>query len=66
MIEREVNIFDSKINLHPVEVENINAVIKLPFDKVEITSHCEEVRDNNSLRFVRKRKIRRVKSAGIF
>jgi len=66
MIEREVNIFDSKINLRPIDVENINSVINLPFETVEITSHCEEVRDNRGLRFVRKRKIRRVKSAGIF
>lgn len=66
MIEREVNIFDSKINLRPVDVENISSVISIPFDKVEITTHCEEVRANNSFSFVRKRKLRRVKSAGIF
>lgn len=66
MIEREVNIFDGKINLHPIDVENINSVINLPFETVEITSQCEEVKDKHQVRYARKRKIRRVRAAGIF
>ena len=66
MIEREANIFENNPNLHPMDVENINAVINLPFDTMELTSHGEEVRDEHLLRFTRKRKVRRVKASGIF
>ena len=66
MIEREVKIYDSNISLCPPDVEKINPVINSPFDSVEITSHYEEVKDECVLRFARKRKFRRVKSAGIF
>jgi hypothetical protein len=66
MIEREVNIFDNKVNLHPIDAENINSVINLPFDAVVITTHCEEVKDSPVMRYIKKRKIRKVKAAGIF
>jgi hypothetical protein len=66
MIERQVNIYENKINLRPVDVENIDSVINLPFESTEITSQCEEVKDKRVLLYTRKRKIRRVKAAGIF
>ncbi|HEY0426373.1 MAG TPA: hypothetical protein VGC76_01080 [Pyrinomonadaceae bacterium] len=66
MIENEVNIFDGKIILPPIDVENINSVINLPFETVEITSQCEEVKDDRQFRYSKKRKIRRVRAAGIF
>jgi hypothetical protein len=66
MLESEVKIYDSNINLRSIEADNINPVIDLPFNTVELTSRFEEVRDNCDLRFTKKRKFRRVKSAGIF
>ena len=66
MIERQVNIFDNKINLRPIDVENIDSVINLPFESTEVTSQSEEVKDKCVMRYVRKRKLRRVKAAGIF
>lgn len=66
MIEREMNVYESKINVRPIDVKNINPVINLSFDTVEVTSHCEELKDKNLVRYARKRKIRRVKAAGIF
>jgi hypothetical protein len=66
MMESEVKIYDSNINLRSRDAENINPVVDLPFNMVEITSHFEEVKDKCDLRFTKKRKFRRVKSAGIF
>jgi hypothetical protein len=66
MIEREVNIFDNQLNLRPIDVENIDSVINLPFESVEITSQCEEVKDKHLVHYARKRRVRRVKAAGIF
>jgi hypothetical protein len=66
MIEREANVFDNKLNLHPVDVENINSVINLPFEALELTAHCKEVKDERLMRYAKKRKIRRVKASGIF
>lgn len=66
MLESEVKIYDGNVNLRPRDVENINPVINSPFEIVETTSHFEEVTDKCDLRFARKRKFRRVKSAGIF
>jgi hypothetical protein len=66
MMESEVKIYDSSISLRSMDVENINPVITMPFETVEITSHFEEVRREQVMRFVRKRKVRRVKSGGIF
>lgn len=66
MIERETNVFENKLNLHPIDVENINSVINLPFENLELTSRREEVKDRRLLRYEKKRKIRRVKAAGIF
>ncbi|MGC2235781.1 MAG: hypothetical protein WA584_06445 [Pyrinomonadaceae bacterium] len=67
MMESEVKIYDSNINLRSVEVDNINPVIDLPFNTVEMaTSQFAEVKDKCDMRFTKKRKFRRVKSAGIF
>lgn len=66
MTESEVKIYDSNINLRPIDGEKINPASNLPFEPVEITSHFEEVKSKCDLRFVKKRKLRRVKSAGIF
>ncbi len=67
MMESEVKIYDSNINLRSVEVDNINPAIDLPFNTVEIiTSQFAEVKDKCDMRFAKKRKFRRVKSAGIF
>lgn len=67
MMESEVKIYDSNINLRSVEVDNINPVIDLPFNTVEITtSQFAEVKDKCDMRYAKKRKFRRVKAAGIF
>ena len=67
MIEREVKVFDSNINLHPIDTKNIDKIItSSPFDAVEITSHTEEVSVGDRTIYTRQRKIKRQKSAGIF
>jgi hypothetical protein len=66
MIEREANVFDGKMNLHQIDVENINSVINLPFETLDLTAHGEEVKDQSLMRYARKRKVRRVKASGIF
>jgi hypothetical protein len=66
MIESEVKVYDSKINLHPIDTQNIDTIINSPFDAVEITSTFEEVTDRDLTGFVTQRRIRRHRSAGIF
>ena len=66
MIESEVKVFDSNINLHPIDAQNIDNIIRSPFETVELTSHFEEVRDRDLTTFVKQRKIKRHRSAGIF
>lgn len=66
MIESEVKVFDSKINLHPIDTQNIDNVRNSQFDAVELTSHFEEVKDRDLTVFVKQRKIKRHRSAGIF
>jgi hypothetical protein len=66
MIESEVKIFDSKINLHPIDTQNIDNVRNSQFDAVELTSHFEEVKAPDLPAFVKQRKIKRHRSAGIF
>ncbi len=36
MVENEVKIYDSKINLRPVNAENINPNPSLPLKKIEL------------------------------
>ena len=66
MKESEVKIYDSSINLRSVEVDSITPIVDLPFNTVEITSQFEEVKNKCDMRFAKKRKLRRVKAAGIF
>lgn len=67
MMEREVKVFDSNINLHPIDAKKIDKIINSStFETVEITSLTEEVSVGNQTIFVRQRKIKRQKSAGIF
>lgn len=66
MMENEVNIYDSNINLRPMDAESINPIIGAPFELVEVTSHFEEVKDKCDSRFAKKRKLRHVRAAGIF
>ncbi len=65
MIESEVKVFDSKIDLQPIDARKADIELS-SFEKVDITSTNEEVRRNDQTPFVRGRKIRRMKSAGIF
>jgi len=66
MVENEVKIYDSKIDLRPVNTENINPILSLPLRKTELTAYLEQSSGNQVLRSARKRKIRRTKSSGIF
>jgi hypothetical protein len=66
MIESEVKVFDSKINLHPIDAQNIDLGLNSPFESVELTSRFEEVRERDSVIFIRQRKLKRKKSSGIF
>ena len=66
MMESELNRFENNINLHPMDVESINPVMVSTFETAELTSRFEEVKNVRPILFERKRKIRRVKSSGIF
>ncbi len=66
MIESEVKVYDSKINLHRLDRQNIDTIINTPFDAVEITAAFEGVTDRDLTGFVKQRKIKRHRSAGIF
>jgi hypothetical protein len=67
MIEREVKVFDSNINIHPIDAKKIDKIISSPqFESVELTSRTEEVNAVDQTIYIRQRKIKRQKSAGIF
>jgi hypothetical protein len=66
MVENEVKIYDSKINLRPVNAENINPNPSLPLKKKELISCIEKSGGNQVLSSAKRRKIKRTKSSGIF
>lgn len=66
MIENEAKGFDNKIDLHPIDTQNIDLGLNSPFESVQLTSRFEEVRERDAVIFVRQRKLNRKKSAGIF
>lgn len=66
MMKSEVKIYDSNINLRPRDAENVKQANNSQFSAIEVIPQFEEVKEKCDLRFGRKRKFRRVKSAGIF
>ena len=66
MMEREVKVFDSNINIHPIDAKKIDKIINSSFETVELTSRTEEVNVVEQTIYIRQRKIKRQNSAGIF
>lgn len=67
MIENEVKIYDSKIEMRPIDAEIMNpANAASPPQKIDITFSLEQFSGSQTIRFTKKRKVRKTKSAGIF
>ena len=66
MMESEINRFEPNVNVPPIQVDNFNPVIGSTLETAEILPGFEKVRKIRPSLFERKRKIRRIKSGGIF
>lgn len=66
MIENEVKIYDSKIDLHSGGAEKTNSILSLPLKTMDLANNFENTSSKQILRFARQRKIKRTKSSGIF
>ncbi len=66
MTENEVKVYDGKLDLQPVNTENINPILSLTIKKNDLSAGFEQSNGSQVLRFAKKRKIKRTRSSGIF
>ena len=66
MMESEVNRFETSVNMPPMKVDSFNPAIGSTLETAEILPSFEEVKQIRQSLYERKRKIRRVRSGGIF
>ena len=66
MMESEVKRFETSANMPPMKVDNFNPVIGSTLETAEILPGFEDIKKIRPVLFERKRKVRRVRSGGIF